>query len=44
MASLANLTLQKKISLLVIAGLVVGLGLFSCGGTIAKREYRKDTW
>ncbi len=32
MASLANLTLQKKIALLVLAGLAVGLGLFSWVG------------
>lgn len=37
-ASLANLTLQKRISLLVIAGLVVGLGLFSWLGVQSLRD------
>ena len=38
MASLANLTLQKRISLLVLAGLVIGLGLFSWLGVQSVNE------
>lgn len=37
-ASLANLTLQKKIGLLVLAGLVIGLGLFSWLGIQSLNE------
>ena len=38
MASLANLSLQKRIGLLVLAGLVVGLGLFSWLGVQSVNE------
>ncbi len=38
MASLANLTLQKRIGLLVLAGLAVGLGLFSWLGVQSVNE------
>ncbi len=38
MISLSNLALQKKISLLVLVGLVVGLGLFSWLGIQSLRE------
>ncbi len=38
MASLANLTLQKRIGLLVLAGLAVGLGLFSWLGIQSVNE------
>jgi signal transduction histidine kinase len=38
MASLAGLTLQKRISLLVLAGLLIGLGLFSWLGIQSLKE------
>ncbi len=38
MVSLGNLTLRKRISLLVLAGLVVGLGLFSWVGLQSSKE------
>jgi signal transduction histidine kinase len=43
MASLAKLTLQKKISLLVLAGLAVSLGLFSWLGVQSVNESVKRT-
>lgn len=38
MAPLANLTLQKRIGLLVLAGLAIGLGLFSWLGVQSVNE------